>query len=398
MKRRQFLKASTLASTAWMVPSFLQGLSGIQQYQKRSGKILIVVQLSGGNDGLNTVIPYQNDLYYKNRPSLAIPKNKVLQVGSELGLNPEMEGLQALFDEGLVSIVNSVGYPNPDRSHFRSMDIWHTASDSSEFWSSGWIGRHLDSECSNCEKPYYALEIDDSLSLALKGISKSGFAMSDPKQLKKTTDNKFLQAIGDHAEHHDHHGEVAYLYKTMIDTQASANYLFQQSKVHKAKASYPKTPFGKALKQVAELVTADTDTRIYYVSLTGFDTHANQQNRQGRLLKEYASGMKALVEDLKNNKLLNDTLIMTFSEFGRRVKQNGSRGTDHGTANNLFLIGGQLKKPGFFNAGPDLVNLDNGDLIYQVDFRDIYSSVLNKWLDANAPAVLGKKFRGIDIV
>jgi uncharacterized protein (DUF1501 family) len=399
MKRRNFLKTSALASTAWMVPSFLQGLSGLQQYQSRSGKILIVIQLSGGNDGLNTVVPFQNDIYYKNRPKLAIQKNEVLRVSDDLGFNPNMTAMQSLYDEGLVSVVNSVGYPNPDRSHFRSMDIWHTASDSSEYWSSGWLGRYLDSECERCSTPHHALEIDDSLSLAMKGITHSGYAMSDPKQLKKTADNKFLKAIGQQSgHHHEHDDEVAYLYKTMIDTQASADYLYEKSKVYNATAKYPKTQFGRSLKQIAELITADTDTRIYYVSLTGFDTHVNQQNKQGRLLKEYAEGVKALTDDLKANNLLNDTLIMTFSEFGRRVKQNGSNGTDHGTANNLFLIGGQLKKPGFFNPAPDLVNLDNGDLIYQVDFRDIYTSVLNHWLDADAPKVLGKGFKGIDLI
>lgn len=399
MNRRNFLKNSAFASTAWMVPSFLQGFSGLPTYQSRSGKILIVIQLSGGNDGLNTVVPYRNDIYYKSRPSIGIGKDKVLRISDELGLNPAMTALQSLYDEGLVSIINSVGYPNPDRSHFRSMDIWHTASSSSEYWSSGWLGRYLDSDCQACQSPHHALEVDDSLSLALKGATHSGFAMSDPRQLNRTTSNAYLKAIGEQFDHHHHEEEVAYLYKTMIDTQASASYLYEQSKVFKSKGKYPKTPFGKSLKQVAELITADTDTRIYYVSLTGFDTHVNQTNKQGRLLQQYAEGVKALVADLKQHHLLQDTLIMTFSEFGRRVQQNGSKGTDHGTANNLFLIGGSLKRPGFFNAAPDLSNLNNGDLIYQVDFRDVYASVLEKWLDTDSPKVLGTRaFRGLEVL
>ena len=392
------MKASGLASTSFMIPSFLQGSSfGKELLKSRSSKNLIIVQLSGGNDGLNTIVPYQNDIYYQNRPNLGIKPEEVLKISDDLGFNPAMQSLRSLYDDGLLSIINSVGYPNPDRSHFRSMDIWHTASNSSEYLSTGWLGRYLDSTCQDCQKPYHAIEVDDALSLALKGAKHSGFAMSDPKSLKKTTDNRFLKTIGRQGQHQAENN-VAYLYKTMIDTQSSADYLYEQSRVYQSKVEYPKTSFGKDLRQIAELMTADTDTRIYYISLTGFDTHANQKNQQARLLQQYADGMKALVTDLKQNRLLNDTLIMTFSEFGRRVKQNASNGTDHGTANNLFLIGGHLRKPGFFNAASDLRSLDNGDLIYQVDFRNIYATILDKWLDASVPEVLGSRFEGLEVV
>ncbi|GAB5555197.1 MAG: DUF1501 domain-containing protein [Saprospiraceae bacterium] len=390
MQRRDFLQTSAFVSASMLAPAFLRGFSNKQSLRSRSGKILIVVQLSGGNDGLNTVIPYQNDLYYQNRPRLGIPQNEVLRLNDDLGLNPVMGALRSLYEEGHVSIVNSVGYPNPDRSHFRSMDIWHTASSSDEYLTSGWLGRYLDHACGNCQQPYHALEVDDSLSLALKGQTRNGFAMSDPKKLQRATQNKFLKAVAQHEHEEEEH--IAYLYKTMIDSQSSADYLYQKSKVFQAKANYPQTAFGKDLKQIAELITADTPTQVYYVSLTGFDTHANQKNQQERLLKQYADGMQALVQDLKQNGLFKDTLIMTFSEFGRRVKQNASNGTDHGTANNLYLIGENLGKPGFFNAAPDLSQLDNGDLIYQVDFRNIYATILDRWLESPVPEVLGKRF------
>lgn len=396
-KRRDFIKASALASTSMLVPNFLQAFSTTQTPASRSGKILIVVQLSGGNDGLNTVVPYDNDIYYRSRPRLGIPKQEVLKLNGDQGLNLAMQSLKDLYDEGLLSIVNSVGYPNPDRSHFRSMDIWHTASDSDQYLQTGWLGRYLDHACHHCQQPYHALEIDDSLSLAMKGAERNGFAMSNPQQLNRTANNRFLKAVAQHSHDHDHE-EVAYLYKTMIDSQSSAQYLFEQSKVYQSKENYPNTPFGRDLKQIAELITADTATQVYYVSLTGFDTHANQQNIQNRLLQQYADGMKALVKDLKRNDLLKDTLIMTFSEFGRRVQQNASNGTDHGTANNLFLIGEQLQKPGFFNAAPDLSKLDNGDLIFQVDFRNIYATILDRWLDSNAPKVLRKNFDRLNLV
>ena len=395
MKRRNFIKASAIASTSVMLPQFLKGVNA-QIASSRQGKNLVVIQFSGGNDGLNTIIPYQNDLYYKNRPSLGIKANEVLKVSDSLGFNPAMESLRSLYDEGLMSIINSVGYPNPDRSHFRSMDIWHTASDSDEYLSTGWLGRYLDSNCSGCQSPHHALEVDDTLSLSLKGIEKSGFAMSNPNQLKRISDNKFLKSITHHHEH-EHEENVEYLYKTLTDTQASANYLYQKSKTHKTKVRYPKGAFGNDLKQIAELMTADADIKIYYANLGGFDTHVGQKNKQTRLLKTYSDAMNAFIKDLKNNGLLEDTLIMTFSEFGRRVQQNASGGTDHGTANNVFLMGGNLKKKGFYNSAPDLKKLDKGDLIYQMDFRKIYATILEDWLDASPTKILGKRFEKIII-
>lgn len=398
MDRRDFLGLSGLASTSLLIPSFLSDFNVNQLFKTRTGKVLVVVQLSGGNDGLNTIIPYQNDLYYKNRPTLGVKNNEVLKVSGELGFNPALQSLQSLYDDGLVSIVNSVGYPNPDRSHFRSMDIWHTASKSDEYLSTGWLGRYLDSNCTGCATPYHALELDDSLSLALKGAQRNGFAASNPEQLKRVTSNKFLQAVGKAAGHDQQEENVAYLYKVMIETQQSADYLYQQSKVHQSKVTYPQNPFAKDLQQIAELITADTDTKIYYVSLSGFDTHANQKNIQERLLQGYADAMKAFVMDLKQNGLLDDVLIMTFSEFGRRVAQNASNGTDHGTANNLFLIGGKLQKPGFYNAAPDLSNLDEGDLKYEIDFRNIYATLLAQWLEAPAGQILGQDFKKLALV
>ena len=397
MKRRNFLKNTGLASTSLYIPQFLNAFQSPFANKSRAGKILVVLQLSGGNDGLNTIVPYRNDVYYQNRPTLGIQKSEVLSISDELGLNPAMEAFRSLYDEGLVSIINSVGYPNPDRSHFRSMDIWHTASDSSEYLSSGWIGRYLDNQCVGCANPLHAIEVDDTLSLALKGGKYSGFAVSNPRKLKRQADNRFLKAIANNGNH-EAEENVAYLYKTLIDTQSSADYLFEKSKVHQSKIIYPNNAFAKDLKQIAELITADSDTQIYYAGMTGFDTHANQKNAQARLLKNYSESVAAFVKDLKSNNLLEDVLILTFSEFGRRVKQNGSNGTDHGTANNVFLMGGNLRKAGFYNVAPDLLNLDKGDLIYDIDFRAIYATVLEDWLEVEAAPILGRTFRGLQLI
>ncbi len=394
MKRRDFLRNTGLASTSLFVPQFLSGFN--RNGFHRNGKNLVIIQWSGGNDGLNTVVPFQNDIYYRNRPTLAIPKKKVLKLTDEIGFNPMLGGLNNLYDEGLLTVINNVGYPNPVRSHFRSMDIWHTASNSDQYWQTGWLGRYLDQNKSG-DLPHTALEIDDALVLALKGQHKTGFAASNPAKLKRAANNPFLQKIAHHHQH-DHEENVEYLYKTLINTQSSANYLSEQTKGSKTKARYPNTQIGKDLATISNLIARDTNTKIYYIDMGGFDTHASQKNRQERLLKQYDEAIKIFVKDLQKNQQLDDTLIMTFSEFGRRVKENNSRGTDHGTANNVFFIGGKLKNPGIFNEAPNLSKLDQGDLIYTVDFRKIYASVLKNWLGVNPGDILLDTYQPLDIV
>ncbi len=402
MDRRKFLQSSALASTALWVPQFLRAYHPGEPLSSRSGKALVVVQLSGGNDGLNTIVPYRNDEYYRKRPRLAISPDAVLPVSDELGFHPALEPLRHLYDEGQLAIINNVGYPNPDRSHFRSMDIWQTASDSDTYLSTGWLGRYLDNSCSGCA-PHAALEVGDSLSLALKGDQHKGFAMSDPKRLKKSSDNPLLQKLGvayrnGNEEKSGEHDPVAYLYKTMIDTQSSADFLHARTRSFRTRVGYPDGRFAQKLKLVAQLLTTEADIHLFYVSLSGFDTHANQALMQDRLLKQYAEGMAAFLEDLKQHRLLDDVVILTFSEFGRRVEENASRGTDHGTANNVFLMGGQLRRSGFINEGPDLSRLDQGDLIYRVDFRRIYADLLDRVLQADTGQVLGRSFEGLGVV
>lgn len=393
MKRRTFLKNTSLASAAMWAPSFLQQLP-----TQTNGKILIVVQLSGGNDGLNTIVPYRNDKYYELRPDIAIKASEVLKVSDELGFNPSLGDLQSLYDEGWLSIINNVGYPNPNRSHFRSMDIWHSASDARSYLTTGWLGRYLDSQCAGCDSPHFGLEFGQGLSLALKGEEKQGFAINNLQQMSRTSKNPLLQYLGQQDQHQHEHEEVGYLYKTLLDTQASTSYLLEQSSGRRSRASFPATGFGRDLQQVAELILAGNNSKVYYVSLGGFDTHANQNGAQGRLLSIYAEGMKALAEELRKHGLWKDTLVMTFSEFGRRVAQNGSRGTDHGAASNLYLLGGGLKKAGFYNDGPNLLDLDEGDLKYQMDFRQVYANVLQYWLGATPDPVIGSKFGSLGII
>ncbi len=389
MKRKEFIQTGTLATASLMLPKFLKAFEKPVMVPP-GNKVLVVLQLSGGNDGLNTVVPISNDIYYRERPTIGIAKNDAAVLTDEVGLNPALESFKGLYDDGSLAILNSVGYPNPDRSHFRSMDIWHSASNSNEYIKTGWVGRYLDAQCKGCDKPTQALEIDDVLSLALKGNETSGLAFKDPRRLYSSSNERFYKEIS--AAHHATEETVDYLYKTMSQTINSADYIFEQSKLHPSSATYPGTELGKNLKTISTLIQSDINTKVYYVSLGSFDTHVNQEGQQKRLFTELNDAVKAFTADLKKNNRFQDVLLMTFSEFGRRVSQNASNGTDHGTANNMFFISGGLKQKGLLNALPDLSDLNDGDLKHKVDFKNVYATVLNKWLGTNDKIILGKAY------
>ena len=397
IKRKQFIQIGSLATASLLLPKFMKAFE-LPRMVPPGNKVLVVLQLSGGNDGLNTVIPVRNDIYYKSRPKLGIQKDSALMVTDEVGLNPALTAFKGLYDEGSLGIMNGVGYPNPDRSHFRSMDIWHSASNSSEFVNSGWIGRYLDAQCSGCDKPTQALEIDDVLSLALKGDKMNGIAMKDPRRLYNTSHEKYYKDLLAQHKNEDGDQTVDYLYKTMAETLSSADYIFEQSKLHPTSATYPTTGLGQSLKTIASLVLSDINTKVYYVSLGSFDTHVAQEGQQKRLFTELNDAVKAFTDDLKGNNRFQDVLLMTFSEFGRRVNQNFSGGTDHGTANNMFFIGGGLKQKGIINPMPDLSDLQEGDLKYQVDFKNVYATVLNNWLKADDQKILGRPFDHLSFI
>jgi len=397
MQRRQFLQASALASTLLFVPRMLHALDrgpGLARLADAPGaRRLIVVQLGGGNDGLNTVIPYQNDLYYKARPTLGIKKSEgILTLDKGLGFHPALQGFKSLYDQGYLAVLNGVGYPNPDRSHFRSMDIWQTGSGSAQNLSTGWLGRYLDSGAPGCQSPYNALEIDDTLSLAMKGTQRKGLAFKNPGKLHQLTQNRLLSKVSRETSFDHHHAQVDYLYQTLAETASSADYLYSKSKVYKSDGAYPATEFGKNLKTTAELINSGVESRVYYVALNGFDTHVRQHEQQQKLFTDLGDGLAALADDLQKNGQWANTLVLVFSEFGRRVGQNASNGTDHGTANPVFLIGGAIQQKGIINDAPDLANLDQGDLRHQLDFRGIYATVLKDWLGADDASILGTDF------
>lgn len=397
IKRKEFIQAGSLATASLMLPKFLKAFEG-KAMVPAGNKVVVIVQLSGGNDGLNTIIPVRNDLYYKARPRLGIAATKALSITDEAGLHPSLTGLKELYDDGSLGIINSVGYPNPDRSHFRSMDIWQTASQSNEYLTSGWVGRYLDAQCKGCDKPTQAIEIDDVLSLSMKGEHMKGIAVKDPRRLYGTANEKFFRDVM--KNHGGDTGEepVDYLYKTMSETLSSADYIFRQSKLHPTNAEYPKTDLGNSLKTIASLIFSDINTKVYYVSLGSFDTHINQEFQQARLFTQLNDAVKAFTADMKTNGRFEDVLLFTFSEFGRRVSQNASGGTDHGTANNMFLASGGLKQKGMINEMPDLDDLNEGDLKHKVDFKNVYATILKKWLNADDQQILHGKHEMMNFI
>ncbi|RYY67556.1 MAG: DUF1501 domain-containing protein [Chitinophagaceae bacterium] len=396
IQRRTFLQTGALATASLFVPKFLKAFEAPRAVPP-GNKVLVVLQLTGGNDGLNTVVPVRNDLYYKARPTLGLQRDKTLALRDDVGLNPALTAFADAYHDGSLGILNSVGYPDPDRSHFRSMDIWQSASASNEYRNTGWLGRYLDAQCHDCAAATQALEIDDTLSLALKGAQMNGMAMRDPKLLFGLANERFFRdAAGQHTGHH--HEGADYLYKTMSATLSGADHIAEKAGQRKNAPAYPNSPLGKAFSTIASLILSDLDTKVYYVSQAGYDTHINQELYHQRALKEVNDSVGIFIKDLKENHRFDDVLLVTFSEFGRRVGENASKGTDHGCANNLFLFGGGLKQKGILNALPNLADLDQGDIKHTVDFRQVYATVLQKWLGTSPAEVLGGRFETLNFI
>ncbi|WP_408029204.1 DUF1501 domain-containing protein [Tenacibaculum xiamenense] len=397
MKRRDFIKKTPIATGGlFFIPQFIQAFS--QSAKKLfSHKKLVIIQLKGGNDGLNTIVPFRNDIYYQKRQNIAISKSELIKLNDEVGLHSKLAPLKILYDKGYLSIINNVGYPNPNRSHFRSTDIWQTASNSNEYLQSGWVGRFLDMTSS---QPYHAIEVDESLSLMLKGNQQNGLAITNPKLFYQSLRQPFFSdVLQNYDDTHLSEHNLGYLYNTMINAKSSAKYIYEKSSAKSTNKSYPQNVFGKQLKTIADFINSGLDTQIYYAALTGFDTHVNQVNKQSRLLETYAESISCFVDDLKDQNTFEDTLILTFSEFGRRVQQNAANGTDHGAANNVFVIGKKLRQSGIYNELSRLDNLDsNGDLKYTIDFREVYATILDKWLEVDDRKILNKSFSKLSFI
>jgi uncharacterized protein (DUF1501 family) len=407
--RREFLKTSlaagSLVSWGLSVPTFLSRTAAAAPAAGKPGAkdtILVVVQLTGGNDGLNTVIPFADAEYGKLRTALRIPKDQIKKLNDSVGLHPSMEGLAKLMDDQALCVVQGVGYPNPSQSHFRSMDIWQAASTEQEL-SEGWLGKAL-KQLPN-PPAFHLTGKNDSAPLALTGspvrvpsigsladfqLQTVGASGPDKREQREVIEGvvKTKQEKAD---------LLSFVQRTAANTYASSRRLQDIGKNYQPKVPYPPSNLGNHLKLAAQLIDADLGARIFYVSLDGFDTHANQLPSHANLLRQLSEAMTAFYKDMAERGQKDRILMMTFSEFGRRAKENGSRGTDHGSAAPMFLVGGKVKA-GVSGKHPSLTELEMGNLKHEIDFRQVYAAVLDQWLGVSSKDVLGKAFQAVSIV
>lgn len=427
--RRRFLRTSILGGAlTWTVPAFLERTffsldalaanSPIQTVTGKDGPILVIIQLAGGNDGLNTVIPYENDAYFRARPTLAIPKSKILQLSGGFGLHPALTGLKSLHDDGYLAVVHGVGYPNPNRSHFRSTEIWQTASDANKTEKLGWLGRYFDSCCEGTD-PAVGISIGSPQApQAFAAEKRRGISFANPSQfrfdLRKSSDPEAAEEFYRSMNEMDHEMEggsigmldgpadmdgntLDFLQRTALDATVSSDKILETVSKTKSSAPYPAGKLADSLNLVARLIAGGMPTRVYYVSQGGYDTHSNQEGSHARLMSDLGAALSAFTADLKSQGNFDRVLTMTFSEFGRRVAENASRGTDHGAAAPMFLLGGKIR-PGLHGQAPSLEKLHNGDLIHTVDFRNIYATILDDWLQAPVEPILQRRFSKMDSI
>lgn len=407
--RRDFLKAalgsSAVVALGAAAPRFL--VEAAERESNAKGEtVLVVVQLSGGNDGLNTVVPYGDDIYYQNRFTLAQDKNKLHKLDDYHGLHPSLAGFAQLVEDRRLAIVQGVGYANPNRSHFESMDIWHTARREPQGRSVGWLGRYLDAAAkqrggdAHADAP--ALHLGGGQQpLALSALDAHALSIRslDQFKLQDGGDRRLREAI-ERLSATPRPGEdplLSFVQSSSAAALASSQRMQEALGKYTAAAKYPGTKLAGSLATIAQLIDAELATRIYYVSLDGFDTHSEQADAHASLLAELGGAVQAFVDDLAGHGHADRVLVMSFSEFGRRVRENASRGTDHGAAAPMFLAGGKVK-PGLIGKHPSLADLEDGDLKFHTDFRQVYAAVLANWLGWSAAEILGGEFAPVDVL
>jgi uncharacterized protein (DUF1501 family) len=431
--RREFLKKGlTVAAAGLTVPSFVTRTAwalndplDVKSVTSVPGvpddRILVVLQLAGGNDGLNTLIPYTDDAYYRVRPQLGVPADQVLKINDAIGFHPQLGSLKTLYDEGRMAIVQGVGYPNPNRSHFRSMEIWETASGSERVEQYGWIGRYFDCACTGEPQPMLGVAIRGETPLSFRNARSVGVALEDPERFRwmpssaaeggAAAEEEAFQDLNQ-ATNGGKRSRAAllgrpqgasgtpldFLQRTALNAHVSGDRIRDAARRYHSTTAYPPAgPFSRSLQLIAAMIAGNLGSRVYFASLGGFDTHAGQRGTHAQLLGQLGASVRAFYQDLRQQGNAGRVLVMTFSEFGRRVAQNGSGGTDHGTAAPMFLFGDSVK-PGLYGQHPSLTDLDRGDLKFGIDFRSVYTTVLAKWLGADPRLVLNGSFPTLEFI
>jgi uncharacterized protein (DUF1501 family) len=414
LSRRSFLnRGATLVAAGWAVPSFIAetarlldaGDAGVPTAHAAAGKkILVIVQLAGGNDGMNMVIPYADPAYAAARPTIAIPTAQVLPLNGSVGLHPNFTRLKARFDKGQMAVVNGVSYPNPNRSHFRGTDIWESAVPD-RLEAKGWIGRYL--ENCNCQRTDHleAMTVGSSqsagtfwteMALVPAVASISSFRYTSVNNGSTAQRNSEIQTLRNGLAQAEGTPEGEFLRQSILTALTDSDILATAASAFTPRGAYPNNGFGASMKLVAQMIGADVGTSIYYVSLGGFDTHSGQLAAQSSLFSTLDQSIEGFLTDMDAINRTSDVTLMTFSEFGRRVGQNGSGGTDHGVAAPMFVIGGGLTG-GLYGRYPSLTDLNSGDLKMQVDFRQVYGTVLQGVLGMPQTPVLGSDYGQLPI-
>lgn len=361
-------------------------------------RTLVMVQLGGGDDGLNLLAPYSNGLYYDLRPKVAIAQSDVLQLDSQFGLHPSVKAFKRLYDDGKLAMIQGVGYPSPSRSHFRSMDIWHTARTDANA-DQGWLGAFMAEVYKVGDSPFQCVNIGNNIPKAMLSPHAPAAAVQDANTFQFLADRKLptgkdplLKTFGQiYAKPGRKLPTMELVAQGWDATTRGVEALGAASEKYQPSTPYPQNPFSKALQNVAQMIAANLGTRVFYVSLGGFDTHSNQKPAHANLLTTVSEGLAAFQKDLEQMGKADGVLILGFSEFGRRVRENGSGGTDHGAAGPMFAIGNPVTA-GLYGEAPSLTNLDDGDLRHTVDFRSVYATVLENWFKVPSQAILGGNY------
>ena len=377
MNRRNFLTLTgTFTGGSLLLPNFLHAFGSQAQFVYGE-QCVVFIQLSGGNDGLNTFIPFENPLYYDLRPKIAISKDVVIGKNNGMAFHPALKGLAAIQQNGDLSVIQNVGYPEPNRSHFRSQEIWQTASDSHQYINNGWLGRYLDLQCKD-HQPTAGINLDTIDNLALKGSEPNSITVKNPNAFKVRNQKLGAGTLSDNPQ-------LDFVRRIANSVTAGSDEIQKALSNSTSEITYAKTGLSSSLAWMARLIKGNLNSKVYYTSLGGFDTHDNQLAIQNNKLVELNDAIFSFYTDLKQAALLQNVTIVVFSEFGRRVGDNGN-GTDHGTAAPMFIIGGNNRGK-IIGSNPDLANLDQGDLKHQIDFRSVYAALLEKKLDFNAASI-----------
>lgn len=400
--RREFLGAAGLSfiSLSAVAPRLFAQAAQESEAAAKNDRVLVVVELSGGNDGLNTLIPFENDLYYKNRRALGIPKTNVHKIADTVGLHPSLELLAELYQEGRLAVVQGVGYPEPDRSHFRSMEIWHTASTEKRPPQTGWLGRVVDQLPKLADDTLSGVAFTGSLPQACRSEKivlpvvgeLETFANAEQPEQKAITLRRKSSTVSGKSN-----AAVQFLQNQSAVVYSTADKLKKAADKYKSIVEYPGNPLGGQLKHAAQILAGDLGVRVMYTSQDGYDTHSNQPEQHAVLLADLAASLVAFDKDLRGLGLADKVAVVVFSEFGRRVGENASMGTDHGAASCLFVAGAKIKG-GLYGQYPRLDKLDEGDLIFNTDFRVVYATLLHKWLGCESTTILGAEFPDLPFV